>query len=129
MAFSVWRGFPGGAVVKNLSANSGDTREVGLIPRSERSPGGVNGNPLQYACLENPLDRGAWRAIVHGVARGQTQLSNGDHPRSIDPALIQEPHIHTKPLRCSISSINVFKGYKMYSTPIGRPIKIYCFKI
>ena len=72
MALSVWRGFPGGAVVKTLSANSGDTREVGLIPRSERSPGGVNGNPLQYACLENPLDRGAWRAIVHGVAKSQT---------------------------------------------------------
>ena len=59
-------------MVKNLSPNSGDTREVGSIPRSERSPGGGNGNPLQYACLENPLDRGAWWPIVHGVAKSQT---------------------------------------------------------
>ena len=119
-------GCPGGSDSKESTCNGWDP---GSIPGSGRSPGRGNGNPLQSSCLGNPLDRGAWRAIVHGVARGQTQLSNGDHPRSIDPALIQEPHIHTKPLRCSISSINVFKGYKMYSTPIGRPIKIYCFKI
>ena len=53
-------GFPGSAVVKkNLPANSGDTRDMGLIPGSRRSPGGGNGNPLQYSCLENPMDRGA----------------------------------------------------------------------
>ena len=50
----------GGSVVKNLSANAGDVREAGLIPGSGRSPGGGHGNPLQYSCLENPLDRGAW---------------------------------------------------------------------
>ena len=53
-------GFQGGTVVKNLLANSGDTRGVGLIPESGRSPGEGNGNPLQYSCLENPMDRGAW---------------------------------------------------------------------
>ena len=59
-------GFPGGSVVKNLPANAGD---VGSIPGSGRSPGEGNGNPLQYSCLENPMDRGAWQATVHGVAK------------------------------------------------------------
>ena len=49
-------------VVKNLPANVGDKRDLGLIPGSRRSPGGGYGNPLQYSCLENPMDRGAWRA-------------------------------------------------------------------
>ena len=53
--------------VKNLSANVGDARDVGSIPGSGRSPGEGNGNPLQYSCLENPLDREAWWAIVCGV--------------------------------------------------------------
>ena len=52
-------------VVKNPPVNAGDVRDVGLIPEWERSPGGGHGNPLQYSCLENPRDRGAWRAIVH----------------------------------------------------------------
>ena len=60
-------------MVKNLPANTGD---LGLIPGSGRSPGGGNGNPLQYACLGNPMDREAWQAIVHGVEKSQTQLSD-----------------------------------------------------
>ena len=59
-------GFPGGSVVKNLPANAGDT---GLIPGSGRSPGEGNGNPLQYSCLGNPMDRGAWRAAVHEIIK------------------------------------------------------------
>ena len=58
-------GFPGGSVVKNLPANAEDT---GLIP----DPGERNGSPLQYSCLENPMDRGAWRATVHGVTKRWT---------------------------------------------------------
>ena len=54
-------------VVKNLCANAGDLRDAGLIPELGRSPGGGNGNPPQYSCLENPMDRGAWRTIVHRV--------------------------------------------------------------
>ena len=54
-------------VVKNLPANAGDIRDTGLIPGSERSPEEGNGNPLQYSCLENPMDRGAWWATVLGV--------------------------------------------------------------
>ena len=69
-------GYPGGSVVKNPPANAG---EVGSISGSGRSPGEGNGNPLQYPCLGNPKDRGAWRAIVHGVAKEsdtQTGLSD-----------------------------------------------------
>ena len=67
-----WRGFPGGAVVKNLPANAGDTRDerdMRSIPGLGRSPGEGNGNLLQYSCLGNPVDRGAWWATVHGVSR------------------------------------------------------------
>ena len=59
-------------VVKNLPANAGDIRDVGSIPRSGRFPGGGHGNPLQYSCLENPMDRRAWQAIVHRVTKSQT---------------------------------------------------------
>ena len=58
---------------KNLPANAGD---AGLIPGSGRSPGGGNGNPLQYSCLGNPVDKGAWQATVHGIAKSWTRLSD-----------------------------------------------------
>ena len=58
-------------VIKNPPANAGDIRDVGLIHGLERSPGG-NGNPLQYSCLENPMDRGAWQAVVQRVAESDT---------------------------------------------------------
>ena len=67
--------FPGGTVVKNPSANTGDAGDVGSIPGLGRSPGGGNGNPLQYSCLGNPMDRGAWSITVHGVSKSGTQLS------------------------------------------------------
>ena len=57
---------------KNLTANAGDVRDMGSVPGLGRSPGGGNGNPLQYSCLENSMDRGDWRATVHGVAKSQT---------------------------------------------------------
>ena len=56
-------------VVKNPPANAGDVRDSGPIPGLGRSPGGGHDNPLQYSCLENPMDRGAWRATVHGVTK------------------------------------------------------------
>ena len=67
----VYMDFPGGAPVKNPPANAGDP---GSIPGSGRSSGDGNGNPLQYSCLENPMDKGAWGATVHGVAKSQTGL-------------------------------------------------------
>ena len=72
--------FPGGALVKNLSANAGSTRVAGLIPGLEGSPGEGNGNALQYSCLENPMDRGAWQATVHGVARVGQDLATKPPP-------------------------------------------------
>ena len=66
-------GFPGGSVVKDLPAN---VRHVGLVLGSGRSPGEGNGIPLQYSCLGNATDRGAWQATVHGVTTSQTKLSN-----------------------------------------------------
>ena len=61
-------------MVNNLPANDGDIRDTGSIPVSGRFPGVGHGSPLQYSCLENPTDRGAWWATVHGVAKSQTRL-------------------------------------------------------
>ena len=72
-------GFPGGSMVKHLSVNAGN---VGLIPELGWSSGVGNGNPLQYSCLENSMDRGAWKAMVHRVKKSLPQLST---------------HIHTEP--------------------------------
>jgi len=62
-------------VVKNLSGNARDIEDTGSVLRSGRCPGVGNGNTLQYCCLENPMDRGAWWATVHGVAKSQTRLN------------------------------------------------------
>ena len=59
-------------VGKNLPTNVGDIRDIGSIPGLERSPGGGHGNQLQFSCLENPMDRGAWQAIVYRVTKSQT---------------------------------------------------------
>ena len=67
--------FPSGSVVKNPPANEGDSGDGGLIPGLGRSLGGGNGNPLQYSCLRNPTDRGAWQATVYRVTKSWTQLS------------------------------------------------------
>ena len=64
--FCFFMGFPGGSVVKDMPANAGDS---GSILGSERSPGEGNGNPRQYSCLENPMDRGSWWAALHGVSK------------------------------------------------------------
>ena len=72
-------GLPGGSVVKNLSANKGDTGDSGSISGSGRSPGGGNGNPLQCSCLENSMDRGAWQATVHGVIKQSDTTEQPEH--------------------------------------------------
>ena len=63
-------------MVKNLPAKAGDAGDTGSIPGLGKSPGGGNGNPLQYPCLKNPMDGGAWQAAIHGVAKSQTRLSD-----------------------------------------------------
>ncbi len=76
MIASELKGFSGGTVIKNLPANAGDTRDAGSSPGSGSCPGVGNGNSFQYSCLENPLDRGAWWVIVHGVTKNQAQPSD-----------------------------------------------------
>ena len=78
------KGFPIGSVVKNLPADPEDTRDAGLIPGWGRSPGEGHGNPLQCSCLQNPMDRGAWRATVHRVVESDTT----------EPATKQPPPLH-----------------------------------
>ena len=77
-------------VVKNLPASAEDVRDSGLIPGSGRSPREGNGTPLQCSCLENPMDRGTWKATVHGVAKSWTQLSDLAHTHRLLEAYILE---------------------------------------
>ena len=70
-------------MVKNQPTNVGDARDVSWILGSGRSPGEGNGSPLQYSCLGNPKDRGAWRATVHGVVKSQAQLSTTQYTASV----------------------------------------------
>ena len=72
-------GFPRVTLVENPPANAGDTGDVGLISGSGRSPGVGNSNPLQHPCLENSMNRGAWQATIHEVAKCQPQLSTHTH--------------------------------------------------
>ena len=72
VVLDLFRTFQVALVVKNPPANAGDVRDSGSIPGSERFPGEGNGYPLQCSCLENSMDRGAWQAIVYGVAKKQT---------------------------------------------------------
>ena len=79
MTITASLGFLGGSVVKNSPANAGDTRDAVSIPRLGKSPGGGNGNLLQYSCLENTKDRGAWWTTVHEVTKSWTCLSMHTH--------------------------------------------------
>ena len=83
-------------MVKNLPANAGDIRDEGSIPGSGRSPEGEHGNPLQYSCLENPMDRGVWLATAHRFTKNQTQLK----PLSI--------HTHTERRVIRVSLENLY---------------------
>ena len=82
-------------MVKKLPANAGDGWVAGLIPGSGRSPGGGNGNPLQYSCLENPVDRGDWQATVYGVTK-ESDTTECIHTHS-------HSHTHTLSLSLSLS--------------------------
>ena len=86
-------------VVKNLPANEGDLRDQGSIPGWGRFPGEGNGSPLQYSCLENPMNRGAWRATLHRVTVSLTQLSTDEryvYAWLIHFAVEQKPTQHCK---------------------------------
>jgi len=94
MAFT---GFPDGSVLKNLPANAGDSGDAGSIPGSGRTPVGGNGYPLQYSCLGTPMDRGAWQATVHGVAKEwdmTEQLKNNNSNNGFHELFIYSEHIN-----------------------------------
>ena len=88
------QGFPSGSAVKNLPASVGD---LGLIPGLGRSPGEGNGSPLQYSCLENSMDSGAWWATVHGFTKSQTRLS-----------VLIYTYTHTLPYGSAISLLGIY---------------------
>ena len=86
-AKSLPMGFPDSTMMKESACNAGNTTDAGLIPGSRRFPGGGNGNPLQYSCLKNSMDRGAWQATVHGVTKrsDMTWRLNTQHRHSLTP--------------------------------------------
>ena len=96
-------------MVKNLPANAGDIRDVGLIPGSGRSPGGAHGNPLQGSCLKTPMARGAWWATVHGAPQSKTRLKRhsmhahlGGFGCPMQYAELPQPGI--KPMPCAMET-------------------------
>ena len=94
-------GFPGGSLVKNLPANAGDVGDVGLIPGLGKSPGGGNGDPLQYSHLENSMDRGARQITVHAATKSQTERrSTRLHTKSKEAYSLFHSYIFHFPL-CS----------------------------
>ena len=89
------RGFPGGTNGQEPACQCRRHKDAGLIPGLGRSPGGGHGNPLQYSCLESPMDRGAWQATAHGVTKSQTRLKQ----------LSALAHTHTRTHRCWASPL------------------------
>ena len=108
----------GAMVIKNLPANSGGARDVGLIPESRRSSGGGNGNPLHYSCLENLMDGRAWQATVYRVAKSQTRLSNGRHRHPHNNSFMMKWNSYFKETQ------ETFKN-KVFLCPFGPPPSLY----
>ena len=77
-------GFPSGSAGKKSACNAGNTGDVGSIPGSGSSPGEWNGNPLQYSCPRNPMDRDAWQAMVHGISESQWAYTDTQSPAGKD---------------------------------------------
>ena len=108
--------FPGGSAVKNPHANAGASQNSGSIPGSERSPGGGNGNLLQYPCLENSMDRGAWQATVHGVTKNQTWLSDFHFMGTLRLSLVHQTNIeHLDFLSLNVVASRKGKGLKSWT--------------
>ena len=110
--FIITQGFPGGSEVKASACNAGD---LGSIPGSGRSPGEGNGKPLQYSCPENPMDRGAWWATVHGVEKSWTRLST--HAATQPSSHKKEKVNHLNLGNMSLNQIKSCSGRNQESRP------------
>ena len=107
-------------MVKNPPANAGEVRDAGLIPGSGKSPEGGNGNSLQYFCLENPMDRGAWWATVQGVPKSGIRLSKHVYPlinaallSVFEPGTASTPLIRTNPLEEGVATRSSILAWKI----------------
>ena len=110
-------GFPGGSDSKESACN---VEDLSLIPGSERSPGEGNGNPLQYFCLENPMDRGAWQATVHAVAKSQTQLTRLSSSSSSSDG---------KVFACNVGDLGSVPGSgRPLGDGNGNPLQYFCLE-
>ena len=112
---------------KESACNAEDTGDVGLILGSGRSPGGGKDNPLQYSCLENPMDRGAWQATVHRVAKSQTRLSDFIHTHTHKPA---DGHCSHQSKRCLLLGRKAMTNLDgiLKSRDITLPTKVHLVK-
>ena len=101
-------------VIKNLFANAGDLRDVDSVPRSGRSLGGGHGYQLQYSCLQNPMDRGAWWITIHRVAKGQTQLKWFSTHAHTHARAHTHTHTHLINILCILSVGIICSSYLWY---------------
>ena len=115
-------GFYGGSDGKESACNSED---LGSILRSGRSPGEGNGYPLQYSCLQNPMDRGAWRATVNGVAKSRTQLSDFHHGASQVMLVIKSPPANAGDVR---SAGLILGSGRSPGGGNGNPLQYFCLE-
>ena len=102
--FTIWatRGFPGGSSGKDPTCQWGDVRDMGSVPGLGRSPGGGHGNPLQYSCLENPMDRGVWQAAAHSVTKSDMTEHTHTHTHT---------HTHSSLFSQSLAKVWAFIHY------------------
>ena len=119
-------GFPGGSDGKESAFNAGDP---GLIPRSGRLPGEGNGNPLQYSCLENSMDRGNWQPTVHGITKSRTQLSEHTHTRFHTYTIPDsQTHIPAGPTYSRLFKITFLRDFKNIHAPQPSELPRHCDK-
>ena len=115
-------------VVKNLHANARDIRSECSVPGLRRSPGGRHGNPLQYSCLENPMDRGAWQATVHRFAKNQTSLKGLSTQEQLIFRVEQKNEIQSYQLsRICLRSVTFSLYFSLFF--IGRRYQLYIWKL
>ena len=114
-------------VVKNLPVNAGDRRNWDSIPGSERSPEADHGNPLQYSCLEKPMDRGAWWATVHGVSKSQTWLKQLNTPTHTHTHTHAHTHTHKQRTRGLAKSQTWLGAHTHTHTPLYIYVCIYIY--